>query len=308
MTRTWLLALIMVFGVAGSATLAHADGDVIGLYRLDTDKRLDIYGQAVASELARAVKAHGLAVVVVGQSEITPSNVNVVVSGKIESKGSGLVISLVIRDLIGGKALDASAEAAAITSIDKAAAELSGKLLEKIEEKLYELHHPKKTMAQPHHDTTHVVGTLVTPQPKQAVIAIVSTGTPGIEPLRQALSEAVTPWATAHGRIVKLVDSTVLSRELAPRTAAGANADLAILFEVGSLVVEAGEVPTARARVTVRIADSHDALFERTVVTDTVVGDKGMPMQRVVQRAAREVLAIVAPIIQRKVSGWRSGD
>jgi hypothetical protein len=80
-----------------------------------------------------------------------------------------------------------------------------------------------------------------------------------------------------------------------------------VLLEIVGFTVDAAEVPQARARVHVRIADATAVIFDRVVVTDTVVGERNMTREALAARTAREVLAIVSPAIHRKVSGWRTG-
>ncbi len=60
----------------------------------------------------------------------------------------------------------------------------------------------------------------------------------------------------------------------------------------------------ARARVRVRVADTSEVLFDRVVITDTVLGDKGSGPQELAARVAREVLAILRPHMRRRVRSW----
>jgi hypothetical protein len=60
----------------------------------------------------------------------------------------------------------------------------------------------------------------------------------------------------------------------------------------------------ARARVRVWIADASAVVFDRVVVTDTVVGDKGLAPPELAARVAREVLAILRPHLRRQVPSW----
>jgi hypothetical protein len=45
-------------------------------------------------------------------------------------------------------------------------------------------------------------------------------------------------------------------------------------------------------------------VFDRVVVTDTVVGDKGVAQPELAARVAREVLAILRPHMRRRVPSW----
>jgi hypothetical protein len=77
------------------------------------------------------------------------------------------------------------------------------------------------------------------------------------------------------------------------------------LFEVLGYDVELGPVPLARARVRVRIASAGTIQFDRVIVTDTIVGDRGMTSQALGGRVASELLAILRPHIRRAVPAWR---
>jgi hypothetical protein len=67
---------------------------------------------------------------------------------------------------------------------------------------------------------------------------------------------------------------------------------------------EARGIPVATARVRVRIADAERVVFERVVVTDTVVGERGMAPAALAARVAAEVLAILRPHARRAVAAW----
>jgi hypothetical protein len=298
-------ALVAVMALASTTHDACAEPPgAVGLYRLDTDKKLEIYGQPITNVLARVLTAAGIEVVVVGADEKTPKQVKLVVNGKIESKGAEVVLTVTMHALKNGEPYPPlSKTAPAITKLDKAAAELSAELLAKVQKILPTL--PDDDSKQP---PVEIKPAVVAPKAKLALFAVVASGAPADEPIRQALGDALAPWTEHHGREVRLVDPKSLSAELAAKTIAATNTDLGVLFEVVDFVVEAGEVPMARARVHVRIADGNKLLLDRVVVTDTVVGDKNMPLPALAARTARAVLSIVTPFIHRKVSGWRGGD
>jgi hypothetical protein len=46
-------------------------------------------------------------------------------------------------------------------------------------------------------------------------------------------------------------------------------------------------------------------LFDRVIVTDTVIGDRGMAEAALAARVADAVLAIVAPHLARAAVAWR---
>src|SRR5262249_29313924 len=115
-------------------TLAEPAGAGYGvaLLPLEADKGLEIYGQPVASEIARALAAGNVRVVVLGPRTAVPDHTGLIIDGTIAlGKGSAVTISLRIRRTDGGvlpkKSLAASAPG--LAKIDSAAAELSAELL-----------------------------------------------------------------------------------------------------------------------------------------------------------------------------------
>ena len=65
-----------------------------------------------------------------------------------------------------------------------------------------------------------------------------------------------------------------------------------------------GNIPSARARVRVRILAKGQVVFDRVVRTDTVVGDKGIASDALAARTAREVFAIVTPHLKKAIPSW----
>src|SRR5512143_2429680 len=100
---------------------ARADGDAVALLPLDADKSLELYGQPVASEIARALVAEHVDVVVVGPKMVVPERVRLIVDGTITGGKGGDAIHLSVR--IRERATAATlakltADAPALTSID----------------------------------------------------------------------------------------------------------------------------------------------------------------------------------------------
>jgi hypothetical protein len=119
------------------------------------------------------------------------------------------------------------------------------------------------------------------------------------------MAGAVEGWTRAARREPKLVEASTLAKQLAASTVAAANAERAIAFEVLDYAVSLqGDVPLARARVRVRIADASAVVFDRVVTTDTVVGARRMRGEAVAALVAQEVLAILRPHMRRVVERW----
>jgi hypothetical protein len=185
-----------------------------------------------------------------------------------------------------------------LANIDRAAAEISGSLLPIVREKL----RAPPAVIQP--------DPLVVPDkppvaPARKPALLVSVATPAIEPIRGRLVDAIGPWIVAHGREPVPVDAIALDKKLAAQSVARANAERGILFQVLEFkVTTTDDVPLARARVRVRIADASSVVFDRVVVTDTIVGERKMSHDAIAARVAVEVLAILRPHVRRAFVGW----
>jgi hypothetical protein len=278
----------------------------VALLPLDADKGLEIYGQPVASEMARALAAGNVRVVVLGPRMAVPDHTGLIIDGTIAlGKGNAVTISLRIRRADGGvltrKSLAASAPG--LAKIDGAAAELSAQLLPAVRELL---------AALPHESDDHGRVLEVRPVPSQdrPMLVAVADERHGADPgpLRGALQAAVADWTRAHHRAPRDTDPARLTA--AALTTAGA--DLAIGFSILEWSVEQpddrAQPAMARARVRVQIVQivgPREVVFDRVVATDTVLGDPGRGAPELAARVAREVLAILGPHLRRSVPSWR---
>ena len=274
--------------VAGIAAAAPPSGDSVALLLFDADKRLELYGQPVASQLAVALSSAGVTVVVVGPDATIPTDARLILDGKITDEG-GVTVTLGLRDRFGTtvKGFPIKATRPALTEIDEVTAELAKELVPMVQKELTKKPATDKHPL-PHPDALSPI--LVTEH---------ATVGPG-EPLRAALAPEVDAWAHQHkreprpGKIVKDPNLLVTNE----------NAELGITFEVVRYEHVAGKVPMVRARVRVAIASAKEVLFDRVIVTDTIVGDAKMSDDDLAKRAAREVLAILAPHIKKAVPTW----
>jgi hypothetical protein len=300
-----LCLVLAALGVLGVAP-AHADTPksegAVALLPLDADARLAIYGQPVASEIARALVVGGVEVVVVGPKMAVPERARLVVDGTISSNKSDVVVlALRVRNPVDGTTLATTqATAQGLANIDKAAAELSAKVLPIVKQQILALGHPADVRPTP--PEVHIA--VVAPPSMHPLLLALIARAPAGEPLRAALSEAITPWAAAVHRESKAIDAPKLAGKLAASSVKEAGGELAISFEVKSFEVTQGKVPFARARVRVRIVDASSVLFDRVVVTDSVLGERGSTPEVLAQRTAREVLDILRPHLRRLVASW----
>lgn len=287
---------------------AQAEG-AVALLPLDAEpKQLEIYGQPVASEIARALVAGNVDVVVVGPGMKVPERARLIVDGRIARKGAGVVLSLRVREPAISKPLDQlSANASSLANIDGAAAELSAKIVPVVQARLAERARPRPVDRGSGEPAKPPV--VAAPALHKLVFAI--GGAPPSDLLHAALAQAFAPWAKRNHHDVSDGDASALLGTKVNDALAG-DIELAIALELREFVVEPGPVPMARARVRLRIVERavegdprHGVLFDRVIVTDTIVGERGMSNAAMATRAAREVLAIAAPHVRRLVPAWR---
>ena len=117
-------ALIAVLCIAPG--IVRADSEPVALLPLDADARLEIYGQPVAAEIARALTNGKLTVVLVEAKMAVPDGTKLVVAGSITSKGAAVVLGVQVRNPANGEVTDRLEEPAAnVAAIGKAAAKLA---------------------------------------------------------------------------------------------------------------------------------------------------------------------------------------
>jgi hypothetical protein len=303
----WLLLV----AVAGALALAHGvaradDGAAVALLPLDADSKLELYGQPVASEVARALVAGGIDVVVVGPKMAVPERARLIVDGKISAgKGDAVVLALRIRDRDTGSVLDSvSSTAAALTSIDQAAADVSARVLPAVRARLAA--HATRVAA-----SATALAPAQPAQPAQPrgpappipMLVALGAGTTAGEPLRLALTEATDAWLRVRHREPRATPLPSLAQPFAVSTLGKQHVAAALAIEVLAYTVEPGVIPLARARVHVRIADAEHDLFDRVIATDTIVGDRDQAPARLAERVATEVLAILTPNAARALPG-----
>lgn len=286
---------------AQPAKPAPAQG-AVALLPLDAGPRLEIYGQAVATEVARALTAGGVEVVVVGANMDVPASARLIIDGKVSTEKGAVSLSMRVRDAADNAELDTlKADAPSLAQIDKAAAELSARVLPVVRAGL-----AAPPRGRPGGGPVRQLPVGGPRAPRALLVGIAGDG--GAEPLREALAGAVERWARAARREPRVAPPRTLAGAGAPKEVAATNAERAIAFEIVDYVVrstkEARDVPLARARVRVRISDAGSVLFDRVIATDTIVGERRMPPAELAARVADEVLAILRPHVRKAVSPW----
>jgi hypothetical protein len=274
----------------------------VALLPLDAGPRLEIYGQAVATEVARALTAGGVEVVVVGANMDVPASARLIIDGIVSTEKGTVSLSMRVRDAADNTVLETlAATAPGLAQIDKAAAELSARVLPVVRAGL-----AAPPRARPGGGPVRQIPAGAPRAPRALLVGIAARA--GADPLRVALAGAVEHWARAARREPRIVEPRALAGAGAPKEVATANAERAVAFEIVDYVVrstkEARDVPLARARVRVRIADAGAVLFDRVIATDTIVGERRMPPAELAARVADEVLAILRPHVRKAVSPW----
>lgn len=295
-----LLILLVVMG-----GIARAD-DRVALLPLDAEATLEIYGQPVASEVARVLRAGNIETEVIGAKMAVPDSAKLIVDGTIAAgKKNEIVLTLRIRNPVDGVTLaTVSSTAAGIANIDKAASDVSARLMTVLRERLAAMK-PVDTK-QPDNGNVHQIETPPAPELKPVLAVVTMRGDNQNDPLRAALTLQLDAQLRRVYRTPQLVDPAKMTAALATRTVAESRLDLGMLLEVSAYSVEIEDgVPIARAHVRVRVTDAVEMLFDRIIVTDSVVGEKNMSMAELAARVAREVLDIARPHLKRKVKAWR---
>src|SRR5204862_6986885 len=92
--------------------------------------------------------------------------------------------------------------------------------------------------------------------PRPLLVGVGGDDDPAVAPLRAAITVTAQAWASAHDRTMTATDAVLLAAKTAPHTVASSKAQHAIAFEILDYTASRAEVPLARARVRVRLADS----------------------------------------------------
>ncbi len=301
----WLVTLLCVAPGVARADDQASGADGIALLPLDADRKLELYGQPVASEIARALVAGGVSVVVVSAKMTVPATARLILDGTIKSGPKGtIVLTIRLRKPTDGFVV-ATMEATAPTlaAIDQAAAELSSRVLPAVRDQLAA--RPPVAPARPPDAPPRDSLPPMPPPPATRVVYIGVTPSPHAgHALVEPLATAAAAFATRHGRPSERVEPMLVTKPHIVSTVAASESGVGLAFEVLGFEATTSAVPLARARVRVRIADRTGILFERIVVTDTVVGDKGQTPESLAARVAREVVDIVRPHVARRVVQW----
>ncbi|HET9623992.1 MAG TPA: hypothetical protein VFP84_21620 [Kofleriaceae bacterium] len=293
---------------ASSSSSSSADL-AVALLPLDAERSLEIYGQPVANQIARALTAGAIPVVVVGAKMAVPERARLIVDGTIAAgKAGAITLALRVRGLDGTVIDTLAASAPGLAKLDAAAADLAARVLPIVRDQLAAIRaranaprEPAPALAAEHGHVSQ--GTPATAVERTVRFALVddSHSADGAA-LLAALEPAFATWMHAHHRQLQRVD--VGSLALASHGDDEVSIGLRVLGYTPENLFDDSPIPVGRARVRVQIAGAHGVVFDRVVVTDTVLGERGMKPVDVAARVAREVLDILRPHMRRHVQAW----
>gem|GEM_PF-3423769 len=299
-----LVAVALVAPAAAEAPTVDPPATV-AVIPLQSDRRLALYGQPVASELANALRGASFDVALVTEVSDVPARAWLVVDGRLVRMGTAVAIELRIRDP--ERAVDVArlaAKATSLAEIDQATRRLGVELVATLEREratraAASAAADASAAAQPvlalstnlpDSFSRHATAVLVDPRPI-ARIAVSGRSVRDRSGADLDVSALGTPAATA------------LAAGLGYRTATGpGTATLSITIELLTLAASfERDVPVARARARVKVERAGALVFDRVVRTDTVVGSRGDRLDTLVRLVAAQVTDVVAPRIRERL-------
>lgn len=301
-----LLVALLVAPRVARADEAPARGAVIALLPLGADAKLEIYGQPVASELARRLEREGFAVVVVTSTAPVPARARLVVDGRIvRGDGDTVKIEARVRDPERGLVVDElSAKAPSLTRIDEAVADLARRLATVLRTGL-----AAQAAARARERAGAAPVTTAAEAPQAAPVvdrrpAALITATTAV--MRGAEDPDLAPILRAGAvRLADLVGYRAedLRGDADDLAGAVARADASVGIELRLLAIDYDDegVTTARARARVRVVSGGRVVWNRVVRTDTLVGGRGDRRDAVARAAIEQIVDIAMPRVREQL-------
>ncbi len=290
-----VLVAIAVIAVIASGRVSVADpAQTIALLPLDAEPKLEIYGQPVATEIAHALIAGGLDVAVIGGKAAVPERARLIVDGTITSKGDNVALAVRIRDRLTGTVLDTVSIATyERKDMESAIEDFAGRVVPAVKAQLAAVNRPALPRADRHPVTIPPVV-----QPPARFVTMIR-GDASFKLLKQALTTATTDLAAEQHRTYVAIEDTLEAAGAERARKDRERTEVGLELEVWSYVVDPEGLPTARAKVHATFTDCTGVAWRRTVVTDTIVGERSGDRTELAARTAREVLQVVLPHIKR---------
>lgn len=300
------MVLLCCGGVAAGGAVASADGGQLALLPLDAPGKLSIYGQPVAAEIARALQAAGLDVVVVGAQMAVPREAALIIEGSLLGKRKKVRVELRLRALDNRTPLvTVTSTDASLATLEEAANEVSQMLLPLVREEL-----DKRAAGLP-----ATPPATVAPLPKQGGPIDLSTGHVAETALPTAMIAVTTggvpPAARSYfGERLMAAASALTAARWQPRPTEISQINAAMLLamtatEPGSLgvafdvreldAVQERNIYFGAVRARVLIALGGKIVFDREITTDTVVGGRKGDLGAQLDLLARELTVILRP-------------
>ncbi len=294
MVRSVLVAIAVVAVIASGRVASAEPGLTIALLPLDAEPKLEIYGQPVATEIAHALTAGGLDVAVIGGKAAVPERARLIVDGTITSKGDNVALAVRIRDRVTGTVLDTvSISTYQRKDMESAIEDFAGRVVPAVKAQLVAVTSPALQHAERHPVTIAPV-----PVPPARFVAMIR-GDASFSLLKKALTTATTDLVTEHHRTYVVIEDTLEAAGAERARKDRERTEVGLELEVWSYVVDPEGLPTARAKVHATFTDCTGIAWQRTIVTDTIVGERSGDRTELAARTAREVLQVVLPHVKR---------
>lgn len=294
------LALACVLGCICSASAA-ADRAIIAMLPLDARGSLAVYGQPVASEVARRLSAAGLEVVVVGVDMVVPRDAALVVEGSLTSVRKRVTVEMRLRTIDSRVALaTVTSSRTSLASLDHAASEVADLLLPKVQSELSSRSAKMSATKEPALDVAVPVPS-APPPPSDPVLptALIAVQVAGdaaslATEFHRHMIAAAAALATGKWQALE-----VTLPDISPGAMVGAISTsrdaLGIAFDVRELQVTRAPVFVGMVRARVIVTFAAKVLFDRVLITDSIVGGRKADLTSMLELMAREVVGILRP-------------
>ncbi|WP_428263640.1 hypothetical protein [Haliangium sp.] len=321
----------LVTAAVGQAQEARPRSGVIAVLPLAAaDQRMRIYGAPVAKAVAQNLRKHtGRQVETPSSSELTSSAVSLVVDGRIVTEAGGWVrLEARVRDPERGETVaTAGTEAAALTDIDRLAAELARALGSGIEaasaraEQARAVGAAGTERAQPGPEISSGEGEGTDPEPAPdsgadatqgrdgaarpalVVFGAVGEAAGGAVPVTDAATRSAGDLARRLGyRAVSSIEQGWVPRAVASAALGRAGATYGLVIEVRDIRFSWLGVLAARGTIRAALVDAEGRWFyDRVHETGTLVGNRGDRHSALVRFVMEQAVDIFVPDLTRAI-------
>lgn len=286
----------------GSAP-ARAQPRKVALLPLDAAGKLELYGHPVAAEVARTLASPEVEIVLVGTDAAVPLDAVLLIEGELSTSRRRVMVELRLRTLESRTPLaTVSATERSVASLDRAAVEaahrLSPSLLAELARRAEVARAPEPIKA-PARPVESAAAPPVAPATPLAPAILVASANDGValadrEQFLYDLVGAASRLTSARWRPtpIELPEVNRAAMLGAVATSPGA---LGVAFVAQKLEVSSGPAFLGKAQVRVIVTHQHRVLFDRVLLTDSVVGRRKADRSQLLGLLAREVVEILRP-------------